>query len=92
MAAHEQTKGTNNIKAKINKTWESSKCRMGGWKSWRQCKSCVKRMQQVSLQKYKKWHHWSRTKIHWVICRKYAAEMKEKWYEHKPEVVMGNNE
>ena len=30
MAAQEQTKGTNNIKAKIDKTWESSKCRMGG--------------------------------------------------------------
>ena len=29
MAAQEQTKGTNNIKAKIDKTWESSKCRMG---------------------------------------------------------------
>ena len=27
----------------------------------------------------------------WEICRKYGIEVKEKWYEHRPEVVMEND-
>ena len=29
--------------------------------------------------------------IYWEICRKYGMEVKEKWYEHKLEVVMEND-
>ena len=28
--------------------------------------------------------------IDWEICRKYGIEVKEKWYEHKLEVIMEN--
>ena len=30
-------------------------------------------------------------KIHWEICTKYGIEVTEKWYKHKPEVVMEND-
>ena len=45
MAAQEQAIRTNNIKANIDKTQENSTCRMC---AKAECKSCVKRMQQVS--------------------------------------------
>ena len=30
-------------------------------------------------------------KIHWEIYRKYRVKVKEKWYKHKPDVVMEND-
>ena len=46
---------------------------------------------KLAQNEYKRLHDWFGTKIHWKICRKYWIEVKEKWYEHKPEVVMEND-
>ena len=46
---------------------------------------------KLAQKEYKRRHDWLGTKIHWKICRKYGTEVKEKWYEHKPEVVMEND-
>ena len=88
MAAQEHAIRTNNIKAKIDKTQENSKYRIcakaGGGSVNRVLSECSK----LAQKEYKRRHDWFGTKIHWEICRKYAIEVKEKWYEHKPEVVM----
>ena len=46
---------------------------------------------KLSQKEYKRRQGWFGTKIHWEICRKYGIEVKEKWYEYKPEVVMEND-
>ena len=30
-------------------------------------------------------------KIHWEVCRKIGFDVNEKWYEHEPEKVVGND-
>ena len=46
---------------------------------------------KLAQKEYKRRHYWFGTKIHWKICRKYGIEVKQKWCEHKPEAVMGND-
>ena len=46
---------------------------------------------KLAQKEYKRRHGWFGTKIHWEICEKYGIEVKEKWYENKPEVVMEND-
>ena len=41
---------------------------------------------------HKRRRDWFGTKIHWEICRKYGREVKEKWYEHKPQVITESDE
>ena len=46
---------------------------------------------KLAQKKYKRRHDWVGTKIHWELYRKYGIEVKQKWHEHKPEVVMKND-
>ena len=39
---------------------------------------------KLAQKKYKRRHDWVGTKIHWELG-------KQKWHEHKPEVVMKND-
>ena len=91
MAAQEQAIRTNNIKAKIDKTQENSKCRMCG-KAEESGNHVLSECSKLAQKEYKRRHDWFGTKIHWEICRTYGIEVKEKWYEHRPEVVMENDE
>ena len=75
MAAKEQFIRTNNIKAKIDKTQENSKCKISG-----KAKESVKHVLskcKLAQKEYKR-HDWFRMKIHWEICRKYGTEVEEK--------------
>ena len=47
---------------------------------------------KLAQKEYKKRHDQFGTKIHWEICRKYGIKVKEKWYEHKPEEVVMEND
>ena len=91
MAAQEQAIRTNNIKATIDKVQENSKCRMCG-KAEENVNHMLSECSKLVQKKYKRRQDdWLGTKIHWEICRKYGIEVKEKWYEHKPEVKMEND-
>ena len=90
MATQEQDIRTNNIKAKIDKAQENSKCRMCG-KAEDSVNHVLSKCSKLAQKEYKRRHHWFGTKIHWDIRRKYGIEMKEKWYEHKPKIVMEND-
>ena len=90
MAAEEQAIRTNNIKAKIDNTQENSKCRMCG-KAEESVNHVLSECSKLPQKEYKRRHDWFETKIHWEICIKYGIEVTEKWYEHKPEVVMEND-
>ena len=43
---------------------------------------------KLAQKEYTRRHDWFGTKIHLKICRKYGIKVKEKWYKHKPEVVV----
>ena len=90
MVAQEQAIRTNNIKAKIDKTQENSKYRMCG-KAEESVNHVLSECSKLVQKEYKRQHDWFGTKIHWEICRKYGIELKEKWYEHKPEAVLEND-
>ena len=77
MATQEQTIRTNNIKAKIEKTQESSKCRMCG-KAEESVNHVLSKCSKLAQKEYKKQNYWFGTKIHWKICRKYGIEVKKK--------------
>ena len=50
-------------------------------------------MFSVSVAKWhrsKRRHDWVGKRIHWDFCRKYGIKVREKWYEHKPESVVEN--
>ena len=75
MAVEQHAVRTNNIKAKIDKTQQNSKCRI--------CKKAEKSVNHVlsecsklAQREYKRQHDWFRTIIHWEICRKYRIEVK----------------
>ena len=89
MAAQKEDIQTNNIKAKIDKTQENSECRMFG-KAEEGVNHVLSKCSKLDQKEYKRRHDWFGIKIHWKICRKYGIEVKEKWYEHEPEVVMEN--
>ena len=81
MAAQEQAIRTNNIKAKIEKTQENSKCRLCG-KLEGSVKIMLNECGKLAQKEYKRRHDWFGKKIHWEICRQYGIEVK-----HKPEVI-----
>ena len=45
---------------------------------------------KLAQKECKRRHDWFGMKIHWEIIRKYGIEEKEKWYKHKPQLVMEN--
>ena len=91
MAPQEQAIRTNkSIKAKIDKTQENSKCRMCA-KAEESVNHVLSKCSNLLQREYKRRHDWFGTKIHWEICRKYDIEVKEKWYEHRPEVIIEND-
>ena len=89
MSTQDQVIRTNNIKAKIDKTQENGKCRMCG-KAEDSVNHALSEFSKLAQKEYKRQHDWFGTKIHWEIYRKYGIEVKVKWYEHKPHVVMEN--
>ena len=78
------------MKAKIDKTQENSKCRMCR-KAEDSVNHKLSECSKLAQKEYKRRHDCFGTRIHWEICRKYGIEMKEKWYEDNPEVVMEND-
>ena len=75
-ATKEQFIRTNNIKAKIDKTQENSKCKISG-KAEESVNHVLSKC-KLAQKEYKTQHDWFRMKIHWEICRKYGIEVEEK--------------
>ena len=72
---------------KPKKTQENSKCRICG-KAEKKASHVLSECSKLAQKEYKRRHDWFGTKIHLKICRKYGIKVKEKWYKHKPEVVV----
>ena len=47
----------------------------------------------LAQRQYKNWRHDKVTQsLHWEICKKYGLPASEKWYDHRIETVMENEE
>jgi hypothetical protein len=91
LAAQDQALRTNAIKAKIDKTINSSKCRL--------CKEreetvdhLVSACSKIAQTEYKARHNKVATMLHWSLCQKYNLPAADKWWEHKVEKVVQNDD
>ena len=68
---------TNNIKARIDKTQQNSKCRL-----------CSDRYETINhiISEF-----WVGRVIHWEMCKKFKFDHANKWYMYKPAPVQEND-
>ena len=86
MAAQEQSLRTNSIRAKIDRTIDSDKCRM--------CKQLqetsehlVSGCSKLAQKEYKRRHDKIATLIHWNILKEKGFPTEQQWYNHQPNTV-----
>ena len=91
VAAQDQALRTNYRKAKIEHSETSPLCRM--------CKQKVETVshlvsacEKLAQTEYKARHDRVATALHWSICRKIHTDATEKWYHHRAETVIENDE
>ena len=77
---------TNNIKARIDKTQQNSKCRLCGDRDEtinHIISECSKLAQRENKARHDK-------VVHWEMCRKFQFDHTNKWYMHNPAPVLEN--
>ena len=90
IAAQNNTIRTNHIKARIDKTQQSSKCRLcGDWDEM--INHIISECNKLAQKKYKAIHDWFGKVIYWEMCRKFQSDHTTKWYMHKPAPVLEND-
>ena len=90
MAAQNKSIRTNYIKAKIDRTQTNSKCRMCGERD-ETVNHITSECSQLAQKEYKHRHDRVATMIHWELSKQMGFNHVEKWYQHKPEAVLEND-
>ena len=87
MAAQDQAIRTNVIKARIDKTYSDSKCRLCKVKEETidHLMSICSKIAQID---YKERDDKVASVLHWNLCRKYNLLTADKWWEHKVNKVL----
>ena len=89
--AQNQSKRTNLVKAKIDKSQGYSLCRV-----CRKIDESIDRIvsgcSKLAQKEYKRRHDNLAKIVHWKIARKHNFEAGDKWYEHEPESVLQNQD
>jgi len=91
LAAQDQALRTNAIKARIDNTTEDSKCRLCKEKE-ETVDHLVSTCSKIAQTDYKERHNKVASMLHWNLCKKYHLPAAEKWWEHKVEKVLQNEE
>ena len=87
MAAQDQALRTNAIKCKIDKTSNSSMCRLCGDRE-ETVDHLVSSCSKIAQTDYKERHNKVAAMLHWNLCKKYGLPVTDKWWEHKAEKVV----
>jgi hypothetical protein len=87
LAAQDQALRTNTIKAKIDKTTDDSKCRLCKEKE-ETVDHLVSACSKIAQTDYKERHNKVASMLHWNLCKKYNIPAADKWWEHKVEKVL----
>ena len=89
VAAQDQALNTNSIKKSVYRQVTSDKCRLCGEKV-ENVTHIVSACKMLAQREYKRRHDKVCSHLHWCLCRKYGFEVCDRWYQHKPDVVIEN--
>ena len=90
IAAQDNARRTNHIKARIDKMQQNSKCRLCGDKD-ETINHIISECSKLAQKEYKARHDWVGKVIHWEMCRKFQFDHTNKWYMHNPAPVLEND-
>lgn len=91
VAAQDQALRTNAIKAKIEKQVGSAMCRLCGIKE-ETVDHLVSSCSKIAQTDYKGRHDKVAANLHWSLCKQFGFERAQKWYEHRAEKVLENDD
>ena len=81
---------TNQIKARIDKTQQNSKCRLCCDRD-ETINHIISECSKLAQKEYKIRHDWVGKVIHWELCKKFKFDPTNKWYVHNPAAVLEND-
>ena len=90
IAAQNNAIRTNQIKTRIDKTQQNSKCRLCGDRD-ETINHIISECSKLALKEYKTRHDWVGKVIHWEMCKKFKFDHTYKWYMHNPAAVLEND-
>ena len=91
VAAQNQSIRTNLVKARTGKSQEDSFCRVCR-KVYESIDDIVSGSSKLARKQYKRRHNILEKIVHWKLARKCNFEAGNKWYEHKPESDLENED
>ena len=89
--SQEQALNTNSVKRNIYGLEVSEKCRLCG-EGVEKVTHIVSACTVLANKEYKRRHDKVCHNLHWQLCIKYGIPTGEKWYQHRPESVMENED
>ena len=90
IAAHNNTKRINHIKARIDKTQQNNKCRRCGDRD-ETINHIISECSKLAQKEYKTRHDWVGKMIHWKMCKKFKFDHTNKWYMHNTASILEND-
>ena len=81
---------SNNIKARIDKTQQNSKCRLCVYRD-ETINHIISECSKLAQKEYKARHDWVSKVIPWEMCRKFQFDHTNKWYMHNTAPVLEND-
>ena len=90
IAAQNNAVRTNQMKARIDKTPQNSKCRQRGNRD-ETINHNISECNKLVQKEYKTRQDWVGKVIYWETCKKLKFDPMNKWYMHNPAPVLENN-
>ena len=90
IAAENNAIRTNNIKAKVGKTQQNSRCRLCSDRD-ETINYIISVCSKLAQKEYKTRHDWMSKVIHWELCKKLKFDHTNKWYMHNPIAFQEND-
>ena len=90
IASQDNAIRTNNIKARIDKMQQNSKCRLCGERD-ETINHIIRECSKLAQKEYKARHDWVGKAVHWEMCRKFQFDRTNKLYMHNPAPVLEND-
>ena len=90
IAAQDNAIRTNHIKARIDKTQQSSKCRRCSDRD-ETINHIISDCSKLAQKEYEARHNWVGKVIHWEMCKKFKFDHTNKWYMYNPAPVLEND-
>ena len=81
---------TNQIKARIDKTQQNSKCSLCSDRD-ETINHIISEWSKLAQKEYKTRHDWVGKVIHWELCKKFIFDHTNKWYMHNPASLLEND-